>query len=40
MSPTGYAMLHVIKNFDKALKIVQGHSKLHRLVGRVSGLTG
>ena len=35
LSQTGCAMLRDIKNFAKSLKVVQGHSKLHRCVGRV-----
>jgi len=31
-------MLHIVKNSAKSLKVVQGHSKLQRSVGRVKGL--
>jgi len=30
LSQRGRAMLRVVKNFAKSLKVVQGYSKLHR----------
>jgi len=35
LSQIGRAMLRVVKDFAKSLKVVQGHSKLCRWVGRL-----